>query len=181
MVLNNKPQMFCLYFSQNFFYPNVVEKWSPIIERMKLPYQSLDDFMNQQIQTFTFPSLNLDVVQQQRGQYTVNYTGGKELEAIINRDLTITFKLTESYLSYMIMFDQLDTYLHYFRLHNETEIWMNPIHLSFLSDEGFELIKFTYNEITPTALSDCNLSYAAQIASYSTFTFGMKYNYFDIS
>lgn len=181
MVLNNKPQMFCAYFPQNFFYKSVVEKWTPIIQRMKLPYQSVDDFMNQQIQTFTCPALNIDFVTQQRGQYPVNYTSGKELEAILNRDISLTFKLTESYLSYFIMWDQIDTYLHYFHLHEETQIWMEPIHLSFLSDAGFELIKFTFNEIVPLTLSEVNLSYAAQIASYSNFTFTMKYNYYDIS
>ena len=80
MVLNNKPQMFTVFFPSNFFYPEVNKKWELIIEKMRLPYQSIDDFMNAQIQSVTFPSLNLDTSQQQRGQYDVVYTTGKELE-----------------------------------------------------------------------------------------------------
>ena len=38
----------------------VKRKWEPIIEKMRLPYQSIDDFMNSQIQTVTFPSANLE-------------------------------------------------------------------------------------------------------------------------
>ena len=60
---------------------------------MRLPYQSIDDFMNSQIQTVTFPSANLETSTQQRGQYEVTYPGGKELEPLISKDLSITFKL----------------------------------------------------------------------------------------
>ena len=55
MVLNNKPQMFTVFFPSNFFYPEVNKKWELIIEKMRLPYQSIDDFMNAQIQSVTFP------------------------------------------------------------------------------------------------------------------------------
>ena len=47
---------------------------------MKLPYETLDDFMNQQIQQVTFPSTNLELATQQRGQYEIAYATGKELE-----------------------------------------------------------------------------------------------------
>ena len=177
MVLNNKPQMFVVSFPSNFFYPEVKERWAPIVERMRLPYQSVDDFMNAQIQTVTFPSLQMPLATQQRGQYEVGYYGGKELEVLIGKDLNITFKLTESYLSYWIMWDQLDVYLHYVNDYRDKKpCWMEPIQLSFLSDAGFELVQFTFREITPTSLSEINLSYDAQIAAYNTFTLGLHYN-----
>lgn len=189
MVLNNKPQMFSIYFPSNFFYPEVKRKWEPIIERMKLPYQSIDDFMNSQIQSVTFPSITMETSQQQRGQYEVVYPGGKELEPIMSKDLSITFKLTESYISYFIMWDQIDMYLHYANMSNDiTEYiggekkacWMEPLQLSFLTDQGFELTKFVFSEITPTSLSELNLSYAAQAAAYNTFSVGLHFNVFDI-
>jgi hypothetical protein len=189
MVLNNKPQMFSIYFPSDFFYPEVKRKWEPIIERMKLPYQSIDDFMNSQIQSVTFPSITMETSQQQRGQYEVVYPGGKELEPTMSKDLSITFKLTESYISYFIMWDQIDMYLHYANMSNDIDeyiggekkvCWMKPIQLSFLTDQGFELTKFVFSEITPTSLSELNLSYAAQAASYNTFSLGLHFNVFDI-
>lgn len=186
MVLNNKPQMFTIFFPSNFFYPEVVAKWQPIIERMRLPYTSVSEFMNQQIQSITFPGLNMDTATQQRNQYTVSYPGGKELEPIISKSLNITFKLTESYASYFIMWDQLDTYLHYAGpdLENANKLkkpcWLEPISLAFLTDSGFQLTQYIFNEITPTSLSDLQLSYAAQVAQYNTFTFGLTYNRFEI-
>ena len=189
MVLNNKPQMFTVFFPSNFFYLEVKKKWEPIIEKMRLPYQSLDDFMNAQIQSVTFPSLALDTAQQQRGQYDVIYPTGKELEPSMSKDLSITFKLTESYISYFIMWDQIDIYLHYANMDSEIDeyigddtkvCWMEPVHLAFLTDQGFELTKFTFSEITPTSLSELNLSYSAQAASYNTFSIGLHYNIFDV-
>lgn len=181
MVLNNKPQMFAISFPSNFFYPEVKKRWEPLVERMRLPYQSIDDFMNAQIQSIQFPNLNMPTSVQQRWQYEVTYPGGKELEPLIGKSLNITFKLTESYLSYWIMWDQIDTYLHYVHHHTDKKnCWMEPIFLSFLSDAGFELVKFIFREITPTSLSDLNLSYAAQIASYNTFTLGLNYNLFSV-
>lgn len=186
MVLNNKPQMFTIYFPSNFFYPEVVTKWQPIIERMKLPYTSVSDFMNQQIQTVSFPGVTVDTGTQQREQYVVTYPGGKELEPLVNKSLNITFKLTESYASYFIMWDQLDTYLHYAGpgLSNAGKLkkpcWLEPLHLAFLTDAGYQLTQYTFNEITPVSLSDLQLSYAAQVASYNTFSLGLTYNRFDV-
>jgi hypothetical protein len=186
MVLNNKPQMFSIYFPSNFFYAEVVNKWQPIIERMRLPYNSVSDFMNQQIQTVSFPGLQMDTATQQREQYTVTYPTGKELEPLIGKSLNITFKLTESYASYFIMWDQLDTYLHYAGpdLDDANNLkkpcWLEPITLAFLTDSGFQLTQYIFNEITPTSLSDLQLSYAAQVAQYNTFTLGLAYNRFDV-
>lgn len=186
MVLNNKPQMFTVFFPSNFFYQEVKDKWEPIIERMKLPYQSVVDFMNAQIQSVTFPTFSIETSQQQRNQYEVAYPGGKELEVFMSKDLTITFKLTESYISYFILWDQLDLYLHYYDEHTKEYLdykkpcWLEPIHLAFLSDAGIQLTKFVFREITPTGMGDLNLSYAATAAAYNTFTFTCKYNRFEI-
>lgn len=180
-VLNNKQQMFIVQFPSNFWYDEVVEKWTPMIERMRLPYNNINDFMNAQIQSVTFPGVTLDSVTQQREQYEITYPGGKELEVNIDKNIRLTFKLTESYISYWIIWDQLDKYLHYVNDHNfKKDCWMEPIELGFLTDSGFELTNFKFREITPYGLSSLTLSYAATIASYNTFEWSLKYNWFDI-
>ena len=113
MVLNNLPQMFSFYFPSNFWYDEVVQTWTPMVQRMRLPYESVADFMNDQVQGVVFPAMNLDLSTQQRGQYEVAYYGGKELEPLIDKNLKLTMKLTESYLSYWIFWHQMDVFLHY--------------------------------------------------------------------
>lgn len=182
MVLNNLPQMFTFYFPMTFWYKEVVDRWTPLIQRMKLPYESLSDFMNAQVQGVTFPAVNVDLSTQQRWQYEVAYPGGKELEPLIDKTLRITFKLTESYLSYWVIWDQIDTFLHYSNNYTEHKpCWMEPVKLGFLTDSGFQLVEFTFNEITPTNTSELNLSYAATVASYNTFQLNLRYNWFDVN
>ena len=182
MVLNNKPQMFSAHFPSNFFYNEVEEKWSPFVERMKLPYQSVCDFMNAQIQSVNFPGIGLENSEQQREQYVITYPGGKEYEAVVNKNLDIVFKLTESYVSYFILMDQIGMYLRYAGPGlkdsgaQKKAVWMEPFHLQFISDAGFGMTGFVFQEITPRSLTDLQLSYAAQAATYNTFTFGITYN-----
>ena len=181
MVLNNKPQMFTFYFPSNFWYPEVKEKWTPFVERMKLPYQALDDFMNQQIQSVNFPAMNMELSMQQRGQYDVGYYGGKELEPLIDKNLTVNFKLTESYITYWVIWDQIDMFLHYaYDPDKKKPCWMEPFKLGFLDDSGMQMFEFTFFEITPLGTSELNMSYAATVASYNTFSLRMRYNYFTV-
>ena len=182
MVLNNLSQMFSFYFPSNFWYDEVVETWTPFVQRMRLPYETVSDFMNDQVQSVVFPSINIDLSTQQRGQYEVAYPGGKELEPLIDKNLTITMKLTESYLSYWIFWHQIDLFLHYVdNFKYKKPCWMEPVKLAFLSDAGFQLLEFTFWEITPTNTSELNLSYAATVASYNTFSINLRYNRFDIN
>ena len=60
MVLNNLPQMFSFYFPSNFWYDEVVQTWTPMVQRMRLPYESVADFMNDQVQGVVCPAMNLD-------------------------------------------------------------------------------------------------------------------------
>lgn len=174
MVLNNKAQMFSVWFDDVYFYPEIEEKYRKVINKMKLPYMSVSDFMNAQLQTITFPGVNMDSVQQQRGQYEVSYSSGKELDALIDRNLTLEFKLTESYLSYWILWDQIDLYLKYNSVRN---CWWDPINLTFLNDAGFELRTMQFQQITPVSLSELNLSYKSQVSAYNTLKLTLKYNY----
>lgn len=182
MVLNNLPQMFTFEFPSNFWYDEVINTWTPYVQRMRLPYETVGDFMNDQVQAVVFPAMNMDLAIQQRGQYDVAYYGGKELEPLIDKNLRVTFKLTESYISYWIWFHQIDIFLHYVDDYRDKEpCWMEPVKLGFLSDAGFKMLEFTFWEITPTSTSEINLSYAATIGSYNTFQTNLRYNRFDIN
>jgi len=181
MVLNNLPQMFMFYFPSNFWYDEVVQKWTPMIERMRLPITTVNDFMNSQVQGVTFPQISLDNAIQQREQYEVAYAGGKEMEPLIDKSLTVTFKLTESYITYWILWDQIDMFLRYTSNPKQRmPIWMEPLKLTFLTDTGFRLSEFTFFEILPLGLSELNMSFAATVSSYNTFQLRFHYNRFEV-
>ena len=177
MLLNNLAQQFVVYFDYNFFYPSVEETWLPIIKRMGLPYLNLEDFLNSQLQTINFAGFNETNPEQQTGLYKIKKRTGLELDQLMDKTLSLTVKLTESYISYFLIRQQMEEFLQMVDVH---ELYWPPITVSLLDDGGFETISYKYYEITPTSLSELNLSYAARVGTYNTFSIGLNYNYFDI-
>jgi len=176
MILNAKQNQFAIYFSSNFFYPEIIDKWTPIVARLKLPFDTLEDFINSCVQSVSFPGINLQTVEQQDGQYRNTWRGGKELEPIIDKTLNINFKLSEGFLSYWIFWQQIDLYLRY----GESKPWFPPLHISFLDHHGFELINYTFERITPLTLSSFDANYAQVAADFQTFSLSLKYNRFKV-
>ena len=177
MILNNLSQMFIIYFSKNFFYPEVEQRWWPEVKKLGLPYMNLEDFMNAQIQQVTFPSINLSPDEFQRQQYKIAVRDGKQVDMTMEKTLTITFKLTESYITYFIIRQQMDLFM---RLYEVKGLFWPSIMVSLLDDMGRATITYEHQEITPYSLSELNLSYAAKLATYSTFQLGVKYNFYNI-
>lgn len=178
MVLNNLSQSMVIYFGLNWFYPEVDNHWGSTIKRMHLPYRTVEDFMNSQIQSITFPGFNAPATTQGLWQYEIHKRTGKELDQIFPREpITLTFKLTESYISYFIMREQFDLYLKYIDVQ---ALYWCPITVSLLDDAGMETISYRFEQITPTNLSELDLSYAARLGTYNTFSLGFHYNYLSI-
>lgn len=144
---------------------------------MSLPYMNLEDFINSQIQSVNFPSFNSPSLEQQIGLYKIHKRAGFEMDQLMDKTLTITFKLTESYISYFMMRQQFEYFL---RLVDVADLYWPPLTVSLLDDGGFETISYKYHQLSPTSLSEINLSYAARVGTYNTFTLGCGFNYFDI-
>ena len=176
MILNSLANQFVVQFPKGFFYPDIVTKWTPIVNRMKLPYVNLEDFINACVQSITFPSVELTNVEQQQGQFRIQYRPGKELEPLIEKNLTITFKLSEGFISYWILFEQIEMFLNY----EQTVPFWPPMYVSFLDHHGFELVAFSFEKITPVSLTQFEVSYATTAAEFNTFGMTIRYNRFNI-
>lgn len=178
MLLNPLSQNFVIWFPANFFYSEVVKLWTPVFKRMFLPYLTIEDMFNSQITNLSFPSVNSNTVTQQNQNYQITKRSGRQLDQEMNKELTLTIKLSESYMTYFIARQQMDLYLKYGA--NQKALYFPPINVTILDEGGFENITYTYYQLTPTSLSDFDLSYAAKPGSFNTFTWGFRYNYFDI-
>jgi hypothetical protein len=176
MILNAKHNMFTIWFPPHFFYPEVVKKWDPVVKRLKLPYESTEDFFNASIQSITMPSIDLAPVQQQQSQFPIIYKGGKELEPIFEKKLDVTFKLSEGFITYWILFDQIEQYMTY----QEGNVFWPSMYVSFLDLHGLELVAFEFKQLVPTSLTQFEVSYATTAADFNTFSLGLKYNRFNI-
>lgn len=176
MILNAKQNMFQIWFPPHFFYPEIVEKWGPVIKRLNLPYETIEDFFNASIQSITMPEMDLGIETQQQSQFNISYKGGKELEPIFNKDITVTFKLSEGFITYWIIFEQIEQYMKY----QEGNVFWPPMYVSFLDMQGFELVAFEFNQLIPTSLSQFDVSYSTTAADFNTFSMGLRYNRFNI-
>jgi len=177
MILSNLQQNFTVWWGPNFFYPEVNERWLPVIKRQMFPYLSVSDYMLSCIQSFSLPAINMKSVTQQGGRYVLNKRSGNTIDEAMDKSLTITFKLTEGYTSYFIMRQQLDLY---YQIIKTKPLYMSPINVELLDDSGHAIITYEQEQITPTNLSELQLSYAAKLGSYNTFTLECSYNYFNI-
>jgi len=177
MVLSNLQQNFTIWWGPNFFYPEVNERWLPVIRRQLFPYLSVSDYMLAQIQSFSLPSINMKSVTQQGGRYVLSKRSSNSLDEAMEKTMTITFKLTEGYTSYFIMRQQLDLY---YQIIKTKPLYMSPMNVELLDDSGHAILTYEQEQITPTSMSELNLSYAAKLGSYNTFTVECSYNYFNI-
>ncbi len=177
MLLNPLSQNFVIWFPANFFYNEVVKLWTPVFRRMFLPYLTIEDMFNAQISNLSFPSVNSNSVSQQSQNYQITKRSGRQLDQDMGKDLTLTIKLTENYMTYFIARQQMDLFLKY---GEHRDLYFPPINVTILDEGGFENITYTYYQLTPVTLSDFELSYASKPGSFNTFTWGFKYNYFDI-
>jgi len=168
--------MFTIWFPPNFFYPSVIKKWEPVVQRLKLPYETIEDFFNSAIQSVTLPGINLEVLTQQQSQFKIGYKDGKELEPIYEKNLDITFKLSEGFITYWIIFDQIQEFLKY----KENDVFWPSLYLSFLNMQGFELVSYEFKKLVPTKLSNVEISYSTTAAEFNTFVLGIRYNRFNI-
>jgi len=97
----------------------------------------------------------------------------------MDKTVTLTIKLSESYMTYFIARQQVDLFYKYGK--DLKDLYIGPsLNISILDEGGFENITYTYYQLTPSALSDFDLSYSASFGQYKTFTWSFKYNYFDI-
>lgn len=177
MLLNPLSQNFLIWFPNNFFYPEVESIWLPMVRRMALPYRTIEDFINSQITSVNMPGYNDQTVNQQKGLYTTSKRSGFMLDQKMEKKLTVQIKLTESYLTWFIWRAQFEAFLNMGQ--NVKGLFMPPVHMSMLDNEGFEVASVVLSDISLQSIGDLQLSYAAKVGQYTDFSLGFTYNYID--
>jgi hypothetical protein len=175
-ILNSKLNMYAIWFPKDFLYPEVRERWTPVVKRLKLQYQTLEDYINATVQSVTFPEVVLTAAEQPQTMFNIKYRGGKELEPILDKNITVTFKLTEGFITYWMLFDQIEL----FQFYSDRDPFWPSMYVSFMDHHGFELMAFEFQKIVPLNLSQFNVSYATVAADFNTFTLNLGYNRYKI-
>ena len=199
MVLNSRQNSFLINLPQDFFSPEIDVKYEKYYRNLILPYRSISDFMASTIQTVNFPGLATVLPTQTRTLGKVQeLQSAKPIADMFARDLKLTFKLTDSYLNYFIMMDNLLNYLEpanvnpnntqnslgqalsNTQISNSNHPYFSPIRLTLLNNEGYGVSSIVFNRPMITNLSALTLSYSSITPQFQLFTVDFKYYNFDL-
>jgi hypothetical protein len=199
MILNSRQNSFIVNLPQDFFNPEIDEKYGKYYRNLILPYRSISDFMASTIQTVSFPGLTSQLPTQVRTLGKVQEVQtAKPIADLFNREMKLTFKLTDAYLNYFIMLDNMLNYLDPQNVsltntgrslgkaltnqvvQNPNHPFFSPIRLTLLNNEGYAVSSVIFNRPMITAMSSITLSYSSTTPQFQTFTVDFKYYNFDL-
>jgi hypothetical protein len=114
------------------------------------------------------------------------------------REIKITFKLTDAFLNYFVFLDNALNYLEPANvakentqtslgqatsapaIQNPNHPYFKPIRLTLLNNEGYAVSSIIFNRPQLISLSELNLSYSSITPQFTTFTVAFKYYNFDL-
>nr|DAT74173.1 MAG TPA: baseplate wedge protein [Caudoviricetes sp.] len=150
---------FRLYFSENFIYEEIEKKYKPIIDSQSPMFRRLVEYLNMTICAnrfipgFTIPESNIQY--SRTGIKTTHTTGLNPTELLNANSLDIEFKLKNSCINYFIMTEIILLYMDVNR-RKDKSIFLPPIILDIIGDDGNLIAKYTYTNIYPKSIGDLN-------------------------
>jgi hypothetical protein len=177
MILNPKASSFYFNFPKGFFSERVIEKYSKYIEKQPIPFDDVQQYVNSTIQSISFPSLNIDTVEQVRplGK-KISYKSATPVQDLFSKDINIVFKAADGFINYFIM---LDTVLDFMNFGN-SQVFVQSLPLRIMDNEGNIVVSVVFDEVLFTSFSGLELNYTNNNPAYTGFTLGFTCNYLDI-
>lgn len=177
MIINSRSSNFLFTFPTGFFSDEIVNKYTPYVKRNFLPYDTIHNFMVAQIQSVTFPTLNMDPVQQTRTYgKKQEYKNSVPIQDLFTRDLTVTFKTLDGYINYWIF---LENALYYLNFGNK-QLYFDDLQMRFLDQEGRVILTTKYSGTYLKGISEVTLSYSDNNPDFKTFTASFGFFKMDI-
>lgn len=177
MLLNPKSSNYYFKFPKGFFSDNIIKKYEGYVKKQQIPFDDISQYINFTIQSISFPSLNIDNVEQTRnlGKKIV-YKSGTPVQDLFSHEFTINFRMVDGFINYFIM---LDTVLEFINFANP-EVFKDNLPLRILDNEGNVVTSIIFKEVIFTSFSELELNYASNNPIFTTFSLGFRCNYIDI-
>jgi hypothetical protein len=177
MRLSSQGSQFIFNLPSDFLKPEVLNTYTPILEKNWVQYDNVIDYINSTIKSVNFPGISFDMPKQTliRGKER-QYKPAKNVQDITTtHDLTITFRSVDSDLNYWLVFDIINK--HYLDVDNS---FLFPFTITCVDihRDGIYVIRFY--EIILKSLSDNNFNYSQQKVSAKEFTMTFHFNFYDI-
>jgi hypothetical protein len=176
MRLSSQSSQFVFNLPPDFIPPEIVQSYTPILEKNWIQYENVLDYLNSTIKSVNFPGINFETPQQNliRGKIR-KYKPATNIQDIVGHELTITFASVDADINYWIIFDILSK--HYLDTDN---LYVNPFTITAVDIHRDGLYRISFREIILKALSDNTFNYSQQKVSAKEFTMTFHYNFYDI-
>lgn len=177
MRLSSQSSQFIFSLPQSFLPPEIIETYTPILEKNWVQYDDVISYLNSTIKGVNFPGISFDTPQQMRmrGKQR-NFKPSKNIQDIVTtRELTVTFRSVDSDLNYWLMFDILSK--HYLDVENA---FLNPFTITCVDIHRDAIYVIKFFEIILKNLSDNQFNYSQQKVNAKEFTLTFSFNFYDI-
>jgi len=157
---------------------NVVEQYSPVLEKNHVQYMNVVDYLNSTILSVGIPGLSIDTPEQirKRGK-KINYKPATNVQDILaTNELDIEFRSVDGDLNYFILWDIFIK--HY--LDTRPAQYIAPFVLTALDIKRDAIYDIQFREIILKSLSELRMSYSEQRYQEKTFTISLVFNWYDM-
>ena len=177
MRLSSQASQFIFNLPQAFLKPEIIDTYTPILEKNWVQYENVIDYLNSTIKGVSFPGISFDLVKriEVRGKERFLKPAKNVQDITTTHDLTVTFRSVDSDLNYWLMFDIISK--HYLDVDNA---FLEPFTITCVDIHRDAIYVIRFYEIILKSLSDNTFNYSQQKVNAKEFTITFHFNFYDI-
>jgi hypothetical protein len=177
MRLSSQNSQFIFNLPQAFLKPEIIDTYTPILEKNWVQYENVIDYLNSTIKGVNFPGISFELVKriEVRGKERFLKPAKNIQDIPTTHDLTVTFRSVDSDLNYWLMFDIMSK--HYLDTDNA---FLEPFTITCVDIHRDAIYVIRFYEIILKSLSENTFNYSQQKVNAKEFTITFHFNFYDI-
>lgn len=177
MRLSSLSNQFVFNLPSDFIPQEIVDTYSPILEKNWIQYENILDYINSTIKSVNFPGLSITTPEQSliRGKKRAYKPATNVNDILTTREFQVTFRSVDSDLNYWLTYDIFQK--HYLDVQH---MYINPFTITAIDIHKDALYVIKYFEIISVSLSEMVFDYSQQKINAKEFTLTFKFNFVDI-
>jgi len=177
MRLSSQASQFIFNLPQAFLKPEIIDTYTPILEKNWVQYENVIDYLNSTIKGVNFPGISFELVKriEVRGKERFLKPAKNIQDIPTTHDLTVTFRSVDSDLNYWLMFDIMSK--HYLDTDNA---FLEPFTITCVDIHRDAIYVIRFYEIILKSLSENTFNYSQQKVNAKEFTITFHFNFYDI-
>lgn len=177
MRLSSQASQFIFNLPQAFLKPEIIDTYTPILEKNWIQYENVIDYLNSTIKGVNFPGISFELVKriEVRGKERMLKPAKNIQDIPTTHDLTVTFRSVDSDLNYWLMFDIISK--HYLDVDNA---FLEPFTITCVDIHRDAIYVIRFYEIILKSLSENTFNYSQQKVNAKEFTITFHFNFYDI-